>query len=962
MTDEYNIELIYDRMLKLIAQGADKNGNNNNRIDKDEWNSIMDAVSDEIKKLDEYKEMVDFFKSQGSTEEGENKQNVERKEIKVEPEKLYRSSIDLDNAIKNAKDEGTLNDNAVYYLTEYYTTGKKYKITVMSDGTYKKELLENVQFQLDKSNNAPELKNSKQKTFAKNINGEIKAGRIKTLDDLRTYVITEPLYQQLSIKIDDYIKIAKAQPHKTVDDIKKLKKSLKDEIKKDKDIPDNVRKKIVNAIVYTFVLENIQTAYDDINKEYAEYAKNNEVNYTDAAKDIKQQFANKIKDKNKFYADAYNIFVKNLYNEDAQIEIRSDIYEKYFADDAKIGDQEWEDKSTKKKKIRKELITEHKKDINGTEDENYEKQVKKENKSVIKITARHNKAMNRQNELKDITFDEIKRGLGNELTDKIEGYLSQYCPRKGDSYDLSDLSKAILKAAGADYLINQSDDPEISEITKVRRELSKLSGFPDETDTDRLTDHQIKKLIRFCEIELQKNDHTPTIANAAGGAVAGGAAGGASKLVSNALAKNLEITVNHKPIIVNISEEITADDLQALVKILEDNNFNVTVDNGVNGTISTVIEILQNPDNIKILAPKLMEGVVGGIIKGAWAGLIVGAISTLIFGNPHDEKACIDNSDYDISSDIYINKTKFEEYLIRNNKYEKVKTILEWFPENENGDWDHAQYFNFLRAISGNQTTNCEELLGALLSTREEDIEPLLQEPVRGQKYTKTITTLGETKTYELSKGDILENAHKYDWVDIVGMYDCLNNGNMPEQKAIKIMKVIQAIEPDKLEPQGQYNLDEIVKIVDAAFEKPSYKPDWIYINSKLETDFPCVDKNKLRNVLYATYLGDKESHKLIVPAKLYRNDGDPCEKTTDPVQLQRRYEDAQAVGDDIKNNVSITTKYTVTTSGTEESKWWIRSKPDESWKLVKENEYNKASDLEVLTDESDGLPDWDTQ
>ncbi len=951
MTEGFEISKIYDSALRLVIEAFDANGDK--KIDSTEWNSIMNAVSDGIKNLDEYKKMKDFFRSQNNSEEDKNDQKVEPKTIEVEPEKLYRSKYDLEDDIKSGKVDKNSGD---IYVLEYYNGGKAYKLTWEEDKP-KYKLIENAQFQLNTSETVSKKgKNRKEKKwFAGDITEEIGKGNIKTLDELEAFVLTDGKYPALSAKIGEYIAFAKKQNHETVAGIKQLKKSLNNEIKEDKNIPNNARKKIVDAIVYTFVLENIQTAYTEINNGYEKYAKDKEykVSYTQAEIDIKQRFADKIKDKNTFYKDAYNIFVENLSKKDAQSEITRYVYENYFADDKNVGTDDYKEKYEKKKDIKRELKAEHQQ----TGDKIYKKQVKS-NKSEIKLTQRHNKAMNRQNELKSITWDDIEKGLNRELRYKLQAYLNKKEDKDAGTYDLSELSEAILKAIGADYLVNQSDDPTLSEIEKVRSELIKLR---DLDNAQKLTDQEVKKLIKFCKIKLQKNDHTPIIANAAGGAVAGGAAGGASKLVSNSLAKDLEIMIKHEPIIVNISEEITADDLQALVKILEDNNFNVTVDNDVNGTISTVIEILQNPDKIKILAPKLMEGVVGGIIKGALAGLIVGVISTLIFGNPHGERACIDISDYDVNNTTFTNKGKYVKYLKMKGDYEKVKTILEWFPEKENGDWDHKQYFNFLRTIAGNAILNCDELYAALLSTRKKDIEPLLQEPVRGQKYTKTITTLGETKTYELSKGDILENAHKYDWVDIVGMYDCLNNGNMPEQKAIKIMKVIQAIEPDKLEPPGQYNLDKIEEIVEKAFEKPSYKPNWQYINDGLANEFPFVNKDKLKEVLLATCLGDKESHKLIVPAKLYRNDGDPCEKTTDPVQSQRRYKDAQAEGDDIKNNVSITTKYTVTTSGTEESKWWIR-KPNESWKLVKENEYNEASDLEVLTDESEGLPNWDTQ
>ena len=112
-----------------------------------------------------------------------------------------------------------------------------------------------------------------------------------------------------------------------------------------------------------------------------------------------------------------------------------------------------------------------------------------------KLVKRHEDFMQRREELKHMTLEDIKKDLKSSTMKSISNYLELH-KNDDDTYDLSELSFIIEACDGADFVVNKRKGP-FSEFGVIAQQF-KNAGVVD----DEVKDKVIKDLIKFCKCEI----------------------------------------------------------------------------------------------------------------------------------------------------------------------------------------------------------------------------------------------------------------------------------------------------------------------------------------------------------------------------------------------------------------------------------------------------------------------------
>ena len=364
---------------------------------------------------------------------------------------------------------------------------------------------------------------------------------------------------------------------------------------------------------------------------------------------------------------------KKLWNESYTKEAFK-LLEDYAKEDAEavVSSRLEKTKNTTSKNIETEL-----KDANKGGDK-YQKEAIQTLDVEIGAFGRKNTIENRQRELANISREELREEVGDDLFEKLNrSYLGNVKNSQGN-YDLSQLSKEIMTRVGIDYQVNYSSDHEMAELTNIQRHLKSTMGIE-------FTEKEVEKLMDLCRIEKQKKDKSfKTATNEALGNLPGILSGAITGL---ALSKR--INVRQQVLIPIDSKELAS----SIIKDMQDMGYKPE---------STILA--DGRMGIKISQKALIDTRIIDTIAGAGIGALTNALMVLAFGKEIDEKSCMSISDYDINDEKYTNIEKYKEYIAQTytnpDKVEAIQVLADTYYKQYGNDW-HVHYQQALRDMAG---------------------------------------------------------------------------------------------------------------------------------------------------------------------------------------------------------------------------------------------------------------------
>lgn len=304
-------------------------------------------------------------------------------------------------------------------------------------------------------------------------------------------------------------------------------------------------------------------------------------------------------------------------------------------------------------------------------DDDFQKDAIQDLKTERKIIAREHKVNNKIEDLSSVSGEELKKQLGemgnqynftkklfsrkriaNNIFDKLD---KSYLPKvkKADgNYDLSELAQVLKDHIGADYKVNQSKDPKMSEVENLKVALKDLTG-------EDFTDNQIGVLVNLFDFKREHVDRTPRLAKAIGQGVVGALSGAFGALASS---DQLNVTqcVNLK-----FDSAAMADDV---IKELDKQGIKYSKTALTNGKLG--IKILQ-----EVSIDDRLSNILVSSLGGAAIGVLTSAMTDIIFGNVQDEKSCYSVSDYQPEKEVY--KRDENGNLIKDKNGKFVKELVE---------------------------------------------------------------------------------------------------------------------------------------------------------------------------------------------------------------------------------------------------------------------------------------------
>ena len=471
--------------------------------------------------------------------------------------------------------------------------------------------------------------------------------------------------------------------------------------------------------------------------------------------------------------------------------------------------------------------------------------------------------------MKTLTRQEIQKALGAELTSKLAVYINDHTDSATGKIDLSglitDAKEGVRHHVGADNTMNRNyDDPLLDERHWTRYGLEELTGAT-------LTDKEAQKIADFAGIPMQKKSHNVWKATKKNlPMLATGAAVGATFGVY----ADQSVTIN---VAAEMADKIVNQLGSAATKTLSADGLTANID------------IRQVADLRALCA-----------LGGAFEALGIGILKDVIFGMKENEKSCFAQ----LKASQYHTLPELEHFVKKEfpDKAQAVMTMAT-LPRfmNEDGSWNSQKFYDFINGDVAGQGSviNHDEctMAGTVIPPETNKVEK-----VDGEKFMEEKVNQNDTRFDGVVPS--IPNARHYRWENVTKIYECLDG--MPQAQATRIMEVIQAIDPMKLDIPGQYNIDRITDIVAKAF-KSNFKPNYEYINNRLESEYPEVSKDTLKAVLNATYLGtaDKEN-KLVTPQEMFDTSGNVvC--TRDLTKLRRPKTYGKGIG---RSNVGVKTGF----------------------------------------------------
>ncbi len=583
--------------------------------------------------------------------------------------------------------------------------------------------------------------------FIKEVDNAMKFDLVSP-ENLSVFLDEHVCDDNLRTKIDGYINEIKAiQDPK---DYKKMYDSTNDPIFK-RLLGVYVRGEIKKAIVdfETTIKDNKITSFEQqLNLVKHGYYYDKDGNKVEVAKPS---------DRNYYQKEAAKAFENSVIPGEKEIRMLAIV--KKLEEDGSL------DEVDKKKDVR-EVIVAKAEELYG-KDAEFEKYVNSR-KDIQKLELRRSDVVQRREELKHISMDEMKKELKQGTIDAISCYLEKHVVEEKDGvkyYDLTALSDAIHEGSGADYRVNKNNTIRpYCEIESARREII-TDDIADFLLFDKAGDRKYTKdLIKFCDYKITGRNHKMSLLGTAqqvGAGVLGGLIG--------FLASNRDVRVH----------------------VLDENN--TTVNIGGLGTISTTT-------NLESLA----EITIGEIAEAAGWGAVGGlglALVNGIIGTAPSEDVCDD------ISYVVKHKNEFKDWQtcldtrikVHPEKADFIKREMTAYPPKEDGTWDIDKYIQDKYAAAGNAIQNPDECLGTRLQNAPEVEEPAEVKPTM-------IATVEETEHVEKVRNtDDLFNkkANKTTWSRLVDLYSCDDNNSLlvkcggNRNKAIRILKLIQALDND---------------------------------------------------------------------------------------------------------------------------------------------------------------------
>ena len=401
----------------------------------------------------------------------------------------------------------------------------------------------------------------------------------------------------------------------------------------------------------------------------------------------------------------------------------------------------------------------------------YQKEAIKSLEVEREAFARKNTIEDRAEELKNISREELRKELGNDLFEKLNrAYLGNVKNSQGN-YDLSQLSTEIMTRVGIDYQVNYSSDHEMAELTNIQRHLKSTMGID-------FTEKEVKKLMDLCEIKEQKKDRSFKTAIKEG-------LNGIPSILTGAitgLAVSRKLNVNQMVRIPFSDKEQAKQVLDAMKNL---------------GYNPEYTDLLGNEAEIKVHQQVFKDTRILDSLMGMGIGVLTNTLMALAFGKEIDEKSCMSISDYNIKDEKYTNVEKYKEYIAQTytnpKKIEAIQVLADTYYKQYGDDW-HVHYQQALRDMAGiGSKLNPEECRMMKYHTPEIKEDKPVTEPVTEpviepcdddcianieSKYTDT------TFIYNRQGGDT--------WVGIVkAFYPCLEEeyGMFGKDGAIRRLK-----------------------------------------------------------------------------------------------------------------------------------------------------------------------------
>lgn len=517
-----------------------------------------------------------------------------------------------------------------------------------------------------------------------------------------------------------------------------------------------------------------------------------------------------------------------------------------------------------------ELVKEVMKTAGVPEDDKVFEQFVDKRKDVSKIMKRHDKVMNRREELKKVSQDEIDRKLTKKTRESLKDYMEAHKNEDG-TYDLSEISEAIEYRTGKDYIVNRYDDKSktLYEVKQVRKELVArdiLNG--GKLDKENGPYPQVKDLIDFCEYKMEDRNRVPSLIEA-GMDIFNGAASGVAAHVFAMQETGIEL-----------------------------NYYETQITNIINGNVTVTHTDFDYKQVIQMF--DVWKNTGAAIIAGGLTSLALGMLEDVIFGRDVIERECFDKSDYDPNNIRYTNKNQYIAYLkkVAPSEYEKIEPILKNYPvkegkkEDEADNWDHNKFFGHLNVMAGlGSNLNCAEIAGAKLFPEEKKFDA---EPAKEKKIYKSENKVNynfnmpdkevEVSEDSLTNGDKIifnKEAKRSSWKHLAeNIYDCNEDGKslsdvFGQAKAIRIIKIAQAI------TDGDYSRERMEKLYELSLKGASKLKgidgvDYGVYYSMLTGNFP--SEIKLPKELAGVKRCDvsEDEHELKLGYKLSKDQLDP--------------------------------------------------------------------------------------
>ena len=610
---------------------------------------------------------------------------------------------------------------------------------------------------------------NKYQDSVKDFTKDLVKGKVKPEDLMealkKQFANTE--YKPMLDEVEYVLNLVNGTKYSSKEDIEKIHDTVKKQLKTDKKW-DSFHKDILGYLEDQAKETQIQRETDALTARYTKI-KGSTTNFKESVEKLKKELKDK-KEWNKSYTQEAFKRVEQLAKEEALDVVDDHLENRYKG----VLDGTVRDADTK----------EYLEAQNANDDKYVDKAIGKRKKER-KTIDRGAKVNHRAVEISSLTRNDIKKELGDDLFEKLNrSYLPTVLKEDG-SYDLSDISDAIVSRAGADFVVNQSKDDKMAEITNIKNHLQAEFGVE-------LTDKEVKKLIKFCEIKRERNDHTPGILKTL--------IGGASGLIG-AMGANSTLDVTQK-VTITIEEAATA---EALKTELREQGIKFSETELTNGKVS-----------IKILQEVFSDKTVLNLLKGLGIGLITGAAFDLVFGNKRDEQSCMSIADYDIHDPKYTNADKYKEYVAQvfSKSPEKVAALhvlVDAYHEKYGENW-HSEFQQVLRDVAG---------IGSKLNPNECRMLKYQDVKVKGNDDDgddgdNEIHNTEDDHTYATHQKDAVEAEYEAvpvidgsttSWPKIAGQYDCLIQ-TYGLQDAIRMIKIAQAIK------NGDYSKENMEKLL----------------------------------------------------------------------------------------------------------------------------------------------------